>query len=152
MPYSDDKKKVPVQAVSATSNTEGHSPQRRNEPSSAQGTLRDDSRALLPAVDIQEDETGIHLIADMPGVPKDALSLEIEGDVLNIAGEIRLEVPPGLTPLYNELSGRRYARSFTLSKELDGTGIKARMEQGVLRLHIPKAEALKPRKVEVSFQ
>lgn len=112
---------------------------------------RPDARTLLPAVDIQEDESGILLLADMPGVPRDALKVDLEGDVLSIEGEIRLDAPERYTPLYDELGGRRYARSFTLSKELDASGINARMEHGVLRLHIPKASALQPRKIEVSF-
>ncbi|MCA2959498.1 MAG: Hsp20/alpha crystallin family protein [Silvanigrellales bacterium] len=108
-----------------------------------------EGRALLPAVDIQEDESGIFLHADMPGVPKEGLAIELEGDVLSIEGEIQLDIPPKLATLYNEVHGRRYARSFTLSKELDATRIQATLEQGVLKLHIPKAEALKPRKIEV---
>lgn len=112
---------------------------------------RPDARTLMPAVDIQEDETGILVLADMPGVPKDALKVDVEGDVLSIEGEIRLDAPERFTPLYDEVGGRRYARSFTLSKELDASAIGARMENGVLRLHIPKAAAMMPRKVEVSF-
>lgn len=103
-----------------------------------------EDEALLPAVDIQEDETGILLCADMPGVPKEGLAIELEGNVLSLEGEIQLDVPLKIATLYNEVHGRRYARSFTLSKELDTTRIQATLEQGVLKLHFPKAAALRP--------
>lgn len=117
----------------------------------AQAPMASRARPVLPPVDILEDETGITLVADMPGVRREDLVLQVEGDVLSIEGEARLDLPADLVPLYDELPGHRYARSFTLSRELDPSGIKADVDRGVLRLHIPKAEASKPRKIEVSL-
>lgn len=106
-------------------------------------------RTALPTVDIYEDEEGITLLADLPGVSKEGLNVQLEGDVLSIEGSIGLNLPESLTPLYNEMGADRFARSFTLSRELDAGRIAAEINDGLLRLTIPKAEALRPRKVEV---
>lgn len=107
--------------------------------------------ALLPPVDVVEDPTGITLYADMPGVPKDKLGLEVEGDTLTIEGEVSLAVPQGMEAAHAEVSLPRYRRVFTLSKELDPGKVSAEFNQGVLRLHIPKAEHAKPRRIEVKI-
>lgn len=141
-----------VAAPRANTHTEARAAQSNQAAGAqAQAQAQSRSRPVLPPVDILEDETGITLVADMPGVRREDLVLQVEGDVLSIEGEARLELPANLVPLYDELPGHRYARSFTLSRELDPSGIKAEVNRGVLRLHIPKAEALKPRKIEVSL-
>lgn len=126
--------------------------QMQNQTRTSAQASEGESRALLPAVDIFEDESGITLLADMPGVPRDALSVQLEGDVLFLEGRVRNSLPKNYTAVYSDLSGDRYARSFTLSKELDAGGITAGIDQGVVRVHIPKAEALKPRKIEVALK
>ena len=108
-------------------------------------------KTVLPAVDIFEDEHGITILADMPGVQKEGLSLQLEGDVLSIEGKISLDLPQKLVPLYSEFGGERYARSFTLSRELDSARIDAKLNEGVLTVLIPKAEELRPRKIDVKF-
>ena len=105
--------------------------------------------ALLPPVDVIEDGTGITLYADLPGVPKDKLDLRVEGDQLNIEAELALPVPQGMTPSHAEVSRARYRRAFTLSKELDATQVSAELNQGVLRVRIPKADHAQPRRIEV---
>jgi HSP20 family protein len=110
---------------------------------------RKNEAALLPAVDVIEDTSGITLYADLPGVPKDKLSLEVEADTLTIEGEIALQMPAGMEPTHAEVSLPRYRRVFTLSKELDPQKVNAEFNQGILKLHIPKAEHAKPRRIEV---
>jgi HSP20 family protein len=110
---------------------------------------RKNEAALLPAVDVIEDTSGITLYADLPGVPKDKLSLEVEADTLTIEGEIALQTPTGMEPTHAEVSLPRYRRVFTLSKELDPQKVNAEFSQGILKLHIPKAEHAKPRRIEV---
>lgn len=105
--------------------------------------------ALLPPVDVIEDANGITLCADLPGVPKDRLGLQIEADTLTIEGEIDLEMPGGMEASHAEVSLPRYRRVFTLSKELDAGKVAAEFNQGVLKLSIPKAEHAQPRKVEI---
>jgi len=105
--------------------------------------------AQLPAVDVIEDASGITLYADLPGVPKDKLSLHLEADTLTIEGEIALDMPENMEASHAEVSLPRYRRVFTLSKELDAQKVNAEFNQGVLKLHIPKAEHAKPRRVDV---
>jgi HSP20 family molecular chaperone IbpA len=106
--------------------------------------------ALLPPVDVIEDATGITLYADLPGVPKDKLNLHVDGDTLTIEGEMDIAVPQGMEATHAEVSLPRYRRVFTLSKELDTGKLSAELKQGVLKLHIQKAEHAKPRRIEVS--
>ena len=105
--------------------------------------------ALLPPVDVIEDATGITLYADMPGVPKDRLTLDVDGDQLSLGGEMVLAVPQGMEASHAEVQRSRYRRTFTLSKELDAARISAELAQGVLRVRIPKAEHAQPRKIAV---
>ena len=107
--------------------------------------------ALMPRVDVIEDKSGITLYADLAGVPKDKLELHIEADTLTIEGEVGLNMPEGMEPSHAEINLPRYRRVFTLSKELDSEKIAAEFEHGVLKLSIPKAEHLQPRKVEIKL-
>ncbi len=104
---------------------------------------------LLPPVDVIEDASGITLYADLPGVPKELLHLQVESDTLTIEGEMRLETPEGMESTHAEVSVPRYRRVFTLSKELDSEKVSAEFDKGVLRLRIPKAAHAQPRKIEV---
>lgn len=121
-----------------------------NEANTArQSAAEREEPALTPPVDVFEDASGITLFADLPGVPKDCLQLQIEADTLTIEGLMRLEAPEGLDSTHVEVASPRYRRVFTLSKELDTERIAADFEQGVLRLRIPKAAHAQPRKIEI---
>ncbi|MCS6786393.1 MAG: Hsp20/alpha crystallin family protein [Thiobacillaceae bacterium] len=109
-----------------------------------------DEAALRPPVDVIEDVGGITLYADMPGVPKDKLDVRVEGDTLTLEGVVDLTLPEGMEPLHAEVNLPRYRRTFTLSKELDSDKIAAEFRHGVLKLRIPKAEHLQPRKISVA--
>ena len=111
-------------------------------------TPRQDA-ALLPPVDVIEDAGGITLLADLPGVPKDRLSLQVEAGTLTIEGEIALDMPDDMESTHAEVSLPRYRRVFTLSKELDTDKVAAEFNNGVLKLRIPKAEHAQPRRIEV---
>jgi HSP20 family protein len=105
--------------------------------------------ALSPHVDVLEDESGITLLADLPGVPKDQLTLHVEGDRLEIEGQVVSPAPEDLQPVYAELRTPRFRRAFTLSRELDTGRIDANLKDGVLTLRIPKHEHAQPRRVQV---
>ncbi|MBS1191175.1 MAG: Hsp20/alpha crystallin family protein [Rhodocyclaceae bacterium] len=105
--------------------------------------------ALLPPVDVIEDASGITLYADLPGVPKDKLQLQVDADSLTIEGEMALGTPQGMAASHAEVALPRYRRVFTLSKELDSEKIAAEFKQGLLTLRIPKAAHAQPRKIEV---
>lgn len=105
--------------------------------------------ALLPPVDVIEDSTGITLFADLPGVSKERLNLKIEADTLVIEADLDLQVPENMEANHAEVSVPRFRRLFTLSKELAPEKISAELNQGVLKLRIPKAEHAQPRKIEI---
>ncbi|MBW7860131.1 MAG: Hsp20/alpha crystallin family protein [Rhodocyclaceae bacterium] len=104
---------------------------------------------LTPRVEVFEDPEGITLRADLPGVPKDKLELNVEGDSLRIEGEIALDAPEGLEAVYAEVRLARYRRAFTLSSELDNSRTDAQLRDGVLTLRIPKHAHAQPRRIEV---
>jgi HSP20 family molecular chaperone IbpA len=104
---------------------------------------------LFPPVNVVEDTNGITLYADLAGVPKDKLSLQVEADTLTIEGEVSLPLPEGIESLHAEVSLPRYRRVFTLSKELDTEQVAAEFINGVLKLRIPKAAHAQPRKIEI---
>lgn len=105
--------------------------------------------ALIPPVDVIEDESGITLYADLPGVPKDKLTLQLDTGSLTIAGEVTLAMPEAMGSSYAEVTMPRYRRVFALSRDLDHEKASAEFRNGVLKLRIPKAEHAQPRRIEV---
>ena len=110
---------------------------------------RAEETALLPPVDVVEDGAGITLYADLPGVPREGLDLQVDADTLTIEGVAKVDVPEGLEAKHAEITVPRYRRVFSLSRELDVENVTAELHQGVLKLRIPKAEHAQPRKIEV---
>lgn len=107
---------------------------------------------LTPPVDVIEDASGITLYADLPGVPKDKLQLQVDADRLTIEGEVSLKLPADLESTHVDVGTSRYRRVFTLSKELDTEKVAAEFDRGVLKLRIPKAAHAQPRKVEIRLE
>ena len=105
--------------------------------------------ALVPPVDIVEDEHGITLRADLPGVTKENLSIGVNGDNLTIEGAVSLGESQRVQPVYAEIRVGRYKRTFVLSRDLDASKIDASMKNGVLTLTVPKSEAAKQRRIDV---
>lgn len=105
--------------------------------------------ALRPPVDIYEDAEGITLLADMPGVSKDRLTVQVDQDTLLVEGEAQIAMPEGMEALYADVRATRYRRGFTLSRELATDKVDANLKDGVLTIRIPKHEAVRPRKIEV---
>jgi HSP20 family protein len=118
-----------------------------------QATARPEQRrpepTMVPRVDVLEDETGITLLADLPGVPRESLEIHVEGESLTIEGAVTAATPEAMEAAYAEVRVPRYRRSFTLSRELDGGRIEAQLKDGVLRLRIPKQEHAQPRRVSI---
>lgn len=113
-----------------------------------QATTRE-GRAMVPRVDVLEDQAGITLLADLPGVAREQLELKVEGDTLWIEGAVSTTSPEGLEPAYVEVRVPHYRRAFTLSRELDTSRIEANLKDGVLNLRIPKQAHAQPRRIEV---
>lgn len=106
--------------------------------------------ALRPPVDVIEDATGIILLADIPGVSKEKLSLQLETNSLTIEGEVAIDLPQDMQSNHAEIRVPRYRRTFALSNDLDGEKATAELKNGVLKLHIPKAAHAQPRKVQIN--
>ncbi len=118
-------------------------------PRQAQPSQRYAQAALTPPVDVVEDATGITLYADLPGVPRENLKLQVEADTLTIEAESAMAVPEGLQSSHTEIGAARFHRVFSLSKELDTENVSAELAQGVLKLRIPKAAHAQPRRISV---
>lgn len=106
--------------------------------------------ALLPPVDVIEDAAGITLVADLPGVTREGLDLQVEAETLTIEGAVALKLPEGMEATHAEFGVPRYRRVFTLSKELDASRVEADFRDGVLKLRIPKAEHAQPKRIRIN--
>jgi HSP20 family protein len=106
-------------------------------------------RTYQPEVDIYENADGLWLWADMPGVDEKDVNVHLADGVLTIEGGVAIEDYKDLNPLYTEYNVGNYQRRFSISNDVDTDRIEAKMTNGVLELHLPKAERAKPRKISV---
>ena len=113
-------------------------------------TRTDMIRGWNPKVDILEEDDHIVLKAELPGVEKDKISIDVDGRVLTLKGErsIENEVKEDRYTL-RERSYGSFKRSFTLPLETDSEKIKAEYKDGVLNLNIPKPETSKPKQITI---
>jgi len=102
-----------------------------------------------PSVDIFETEDALTLLADLPGVKKESLDIDLQDRKLTITGLVD-EVEGRLRPLYSEYGVGGFARSFELGDTIDRKGISASLKDGVLTLVLAKADREKPRKIEIA--
>jgi HSP20 family protein len=119
------------------------------KPSDAVAESSHDQRFISPEVNILEAKEGYLLKADMPGVNKSGLEITLEGSELTITGRRQSAAPKG-NLLHRETRPDNFRRVFELDPSIDASRVTAHIEQGVLTLQLPKAEAVKPRKVEVT--
>lgn len=106
-------------------------------------------RYTTPRVNIVETQDGYKLEAEMPGVNREGLEVLLEGNELTLIGR-RNPDQPNASLVYRESSQRDYRRIFVLDPAIDTSKIEAHMENGVLKLALPKAEQVKPRKIQIS--
>jgi len=102
-----------------------------------------------PAVDIYETDTAITVQTDLPGVSKENLEIKVEDRQLTIIGLVA-EPEQRLSPVYREYGIGGYTRTFKLGDTIDQSQINASLKDGVLSLVLPKADRLKPRRIEIS--
>ena len=108
---------------------------------------RHQERYLAPPVDIYEAEEGLVVLADLPGVAKEALDVRVEQNQLTIRGHACHGFPG--KAIYREYALVNFFRQFTLSDNVDQRQITAELKNGVLTVTLPKAEAAKPRQIAV---
>jgi HSP20 family protein len=117
---------------------------------STQPTERTRELVLRPPADIFEENDGITLLMDMPGVSKERLDVQADRNNLVVEGEVEIKTPEGMEALYADVRSTHYRRSFSLSGEqLDSDAVEASLKDGVLRIHIPKRAEHRPRKIEI---
>ena len=107
---------------------------------------------FTPAVDIFESEEEIVLLADMPGVASDRVTIDLQNDELKVTGEVESQGSKNETYLLREYETGRYHRHFRISDRIDQDRINATMKDGVLRLLLPKAQKAKARRIEVKSE
>lgn len=109
----------------------------------------DSGLVFAPEVDIFETEREIRLLVDMPGVPADGLDINLQDRILTLSGKVRPWETPAESDVLVEFEIGKYYRRFTIPKVIDQDRIEARLEDGVLHLHLPKAEKALPRSIAV---
>jgi HSP20 family molecular chaperone IbpA len=119
---------------------EGRSLQTSEETRSAE-------RFIRPAVNIVETEEGFFVTADMPGVNKERIEINVDKGILTISARAERSAPGTLA--YQEFQLGNYYRQFSVPETLDHTKAKAEYANGILTLKVPKAEAAKPRRISV---
>ena len=102
---------------------------------------------IIPAVDIYEDDDEILLHADMPGVVKENVTVNIDNGTLSLSG-IRKLKQDGVTT-WEEFTDVEYVRRFSVPQTIDVERVEAELRNGVLKLHLPKSEAARPRQIEI---
>ena len=107
---------------------------------------------FIPAVDILENQNEIMILADMPGVEGQDVDIDLRDDVLTIRGAISPVEDEKEASVYREFNWGDYFRQFTLAEVIDQEKIAAKMDNGILRLTLPKKEKVKPKKIQVSIQ
>jgi HSP20 family protein len=108
------------------------------------------ARYFIPPADIFETDEELTVVLEMPGVARDSVSADIENDKLTIEGRLDFTKYEGFEPLYTEYNIGHFKRSFVLSNKIDQDKISADLNDGVLIVKLPKAEAVKPRKIAVN--
>ena len=120
-----------------------------SQPNTSREASAAETPAMVPAVDVIENEAGITLKADLPGVAKETLHVRVDGETLTVEGQVSLAATEQLEAVYAEVRTAQYKRSFVLSRDLDTSKIDASMKNGVLTLTVPKLEQAKPRRITV---
>jgi HSP20 family protein len=108
------------------------------------------TRRWVPAMDLVETEADFVLEADLPGLTENEVSIEVEGNVLTIAGERKTEHEAKRDGYYRiERSAGLFSRSLTLPEGVDAEGVTASFANGVLEVHVPKPAQAQPRRVQI---
>jgi HSP20 family protein len=102
-----------------------------------------------PAIDIYDTDDGLVLRADLPGVAPDSLELQVQDNKLTLFGRVTSHAPEAARIVHQEYGVGDFLRSFILSDDVDHQRITAKLNQGVLRVTLPRAERPEPRRIQV---
>jgi HSP20 family protein len=109
-------------------------------------------RTVIPQVDIYEVDDKVILLADMPGVGDSTVDITLEKQLLTIYGRVDVQWPDGYDLAFSDTRPLAYERTFALSDAVDKANIEATINNGVLRLTLPKAEMARTRKIAVRVE
>jgi HSP20 family molecular chaperone IbpA len=107
-------------------------------------------RAIVPRYGVQETADAYVVTAYLPGVTRSDLETSLDGENLTVFGRRNWTPPAEWTTLYRETPAADYRLVLELDQRVNRDAVKAELQQGVLTLTLPKAEALKPRRIEIS--
>ena len=111
------------------------------------------SNTAYPKVNVYEYDDKVGIVAEIPGLDKSQLNVEVEDGTLTISGDKHgVWKEDGAKVLRRELKASSFKRSFQLGELLDGDSIKANFKDGVLSIEIPKIEPEKPKKTFVKIK
>lgn len=103
-----------------------------------------------PRTNLYDQGGQLLLTAELPGVAKEELKVRVQGNYLEIGGVRPAEVPEGYTVQRQERGAVSFTRSFTLPAEIDANKVEALLVDGILRLTLPKAEAVTPKQIAIN--
>lgn len=111
----------------------------------------DGIRTSFPAVDIVEHENEYELVAELPGMMRDDVKISVEDRDLTISGERKhYGFPEGTKVVHHETIMEPFARAFELPEGIDARFISAKLEDGILRVHLPKSESNRMRQIKIN--
>lgn len=102
-----------------------------------------------PRTNMYDNGGQLRLIAEVPGIAKEDLSIRIQGNYLELSGTRKMDGPEGYKAHRVERGTSTFTRSFTLPAEIDAEKVEAVMKDGILTLVLPKAEAARPRQISI---
>lgn len=123
---------------------------KKKQEASALAELTNPGVVFTPDVDIVENQREIRVLADMPGIDPDNIEIDLRDSVLTLSGAVKPIQEDQEVDILVEFETGRYHRQFSLSEVIDQEKIKADLDDGVLRLVLPKSDKAVPRKIEVT--
>ncbi|OQX08932.1 MAG: heat-shock protein Hsp20 [Desulfobulbaceae bacterium A2] len=114
-----------------------------------QGESTKPEKYYVPAVDIYESEESVTVVAEMPGVSREGITIELEENVLTLQGAMLADEPREMRALLREYEPGHYLRRFTVAETIEQQGITASLCDGMLTVVLPKAVPAKPKRIEV---
>ena len=103
----------------------------------------------FPKTNMYDNGDSFKVIAELPGVTKEDLSIRIQGNYLELSGTRQAEVPKGFKAQRIERDTSSFTRSFTLDAEVNADKVEAVLKDGLLTLVLPKAESAKPKQISI---
>ena len=111
---------------------------------------RTSGTGAFPLINVFNDGDGFVLVAELPGVKKEDLDIQVRGDTLRIQGKKTIAYDDGASVHRRERAAGQFDRTLTLPAEVDGAKVAAEYRDGVLTLRLPRAESAKPRTVTIN--